>query len=71
MTMEKVDLNRANASDLDKIKGIGPVVSNLIVNFRNEHGPFKSWDDVGKIPGFKTRMVEQVKAGSYISPEEK
>ena len=40
-----VDVNKANAADLDSIKGIGPVMSQRILDERKK-GDFKSWDDL-------------------------
>lgn len=40
-----VDVNKANAADLDGIKGIGPSLSGKILKERNK-GPFKDWPDL-------------------------
>ena len=40
-----VDVNTAKASDLDGVKGIGPVMSKRILDERRK-GKFKSWDDM-------------------------
>ena len=45
-----VDVNTAKASDLDGLKGIGPVMSKRILDERKK-GKFKSWED----------MIERVK----------
>jgi competence protein ComEA len=40
-----VDVNKANAADLDGIKGIGPSLSSKILKERNK-GNFKDWPDL-------------------------
>ncbi len=39
-----VEVNKANAADLDSIKGIGPAVSTKILDERKK-GKFKDWND--------------------------
>jgi len=46
-----VDVNKANAADLDGIKGIGPGLSAKILDER-KNGKFKDWPDlVGRVKG--------------------
>ena len=45
-----VDVNKASASDLETVKGIGPAISSHIIEARKK-GPFKDWQD----------MIERVK----------
>ena len=40
-----VDVNKANAADLDGIKGIGPSLSGKILKERSK-GQFKDWPDL-------------------------
>ena len=39
-----VDVNKANAAELDSIKGIGPAISSKIIDERKK-GSFKDWND--------------------------
>ena len=39
------DVNKANAADLDSIKGIGPALSGKILDERKK-GSFKDWNDL-------------------------
>ena len=46
-----VDVNTAKAADLDGIKGIGPAMSQKILDERKK-GKFKSWDDfISRVKG--------------------
>lgn len=44
LSMAAVDVNTANAADLDSVKGIGPGTSSRIMEARKT-GPFKDWAD--------------------------
>jgi competence protein ComEA len=47
-----VDVNKANAADLDSVKGIGPATSSKIIAEREKNGPFKDWNDlIGRVKG--------------------
>jgi competence protein ComEA len=47
----RVDLNRATAADLDALPGIGPVLAQRIVDYRDAHGPFRNIDQLDEVPG--------------------
>jgi competence protein ComEA len=44
----QVDANKGDHAALDSIKGIGPKISQTIVDERNAHGAFKDWADFEK-----------------------
>lgn len=46
-----VDINAADASELEGLPGIGPSKAAAIVQYRTEHGPFKTVDDLDNVPG--------------------
>jgi len=46
-----VDVNKANAAELDSIKGIGPAISTKIIDERKK-GAFKDWNDfIARVKG--------------------
>lgn len=47
----KLHLNRATASDLEALPGVGPVLAERIVSFRDENGPFETIEDLLEVPG--------------------
>ena len=58
-----VDVNKANATDLDGIKGIGPVMSQRILDERKK-GDFKSWDDLmARVKGIGSPTAAKYSAG--------
>jgi competence protein ComEA len=47
----KLNLNRATASELDGLPGVGPVLAGRITAHRSEHGNFSSVDELRKVSG--------------------
>ncbi|MGZ4509217.1 MAG: ComEA family DNA-binding protein [Blastococcus sp.] len=47
----KVNLNTATVADLDGLPGIGPVLAQRIIDYRDQHGPFASVDQLDDVPG--------------------
>lgn len=56
----KVSLNNATASDLDALPGIGPVLAQRIVTWREQHGPFRSVDALTDVPGIGPAMLARL-----------
>lgn len=50
-TVGKIHLNQATASELDSLPGVGPVIAERIVSYREENGPFESIEDLLDVPG--------------------
>ncbi len=48
---EVIDLNGADVYDLQRLPGIGEKRAQAIVEYREEHGPFQSVEDLGLVPG--------------------
>lgn len=46
-----VDVNQADAEQLQALPGIGPALAQRIVDFRAAHGRFRSLDDLLQVPG--------------------
>lgn len=54
-----VDINSADASTLAKeLNGVGPARAQAIVAYRNEHGPFKSVDDLALVKNMPRKVIE-------------
>jgi len=54
-----VELNTASAPLLTRVSGIGPVLAKNIVDYRNQNGPFKSREELKKVPGLGPKTFEQ------------
>lgn len=46
-----LDLNTATPEQLDDLPGVGPVLAGRIVDWRTEHGGFRSVDQLREVPG--------------------
>src|SRR5207247_2001668 len=46
----KVSLATATLEQLDELPGVGPITAQKILDFRAEHGPFRSVDDLDEVP---------------------
>lgn len=59
---ELVNINTADAQTLaSMLRGIGPRKAEAIIAYRNEHGPFKSVDELINIKGIGEKMLEQLR----------
>jgi uncharacterized protein len=54
-----VEVNTASKELLSYVSGLGPALAKNIVEFRNEHGPFKSRDSLKKVPRMGEKVFEQ------------
>lgn len=52
----KVDLNRATAAELDALPGIGPVLAERIVAYRERHGGFRTVRDLRRVQGIGAKL---------------
>lgn len=58
---EPVDLNTADEATLQSLKGIGAVQAKAIAAYRQQHGPFKSVDDLKKVYGIGDKLLAQLR----------
>lgn len=54
-----VDVNTASPALLSRVAGVGPLLSENIVAYRNEHGPFAKRADLKKVPRLGAKAFEQ------------
>ena len=57
----KIHINTADEKKLDELPGVGPVMAKRIVEYRNEHGPFESVDDLTKIRGIGEEKLAKIR----------
>ncbi len=54
----KVNLNTAGVEELDALPKVGPVLAQRIVDWRKEHGLFKSVEELDAVDGVGPKMLE-------------
>lgn len=54
----KINLNTADASELDALPKVGPVLAQRIVDWRKEHGAFKTVEELDAVDGVGPKMLE-------------
>jgi competence protein ComEA len=52
-----INLNRADALELEDLPGVGPVLAQRIVADREANGPFATLDDLGRVPGVGAAII--------------
>ena len=65
ITIMRVNINIASASELDTLPSIGPTTAQAIVDYRLENGPFTSIQDIQKVPGIGSATYEKIE--DYIT----
>jgi len=66
---EPININTAEATMLEKLKGIGPAKAAAIVEYREQHGPFVSTADLSLVPGIGAKTVEMIEADITTAAE--
>lgn len=61
-----VDVNRADAGELERLIGIGPALAAAIVEHRSRHGPFRTVDDLEAVPGIGPATVERLRSQARV-----
>lgn len=57
----RININKADAQELQKLPGIGPAYSKRIVEWRNTHGEFTSAEQLLEIRGIGPVRLEKIK----------
>ncbi|NWF78064.1 MAG: helix-hairpin-helix domain-containing protein [Chloroflexi bacterium] len=65
---QKIDINRAEAWLLEALPAIGEVLAQRIVDYRSEHGPFRTIEDLLKVSGIGQGTFDKIK--DYITVSE-
>ena len=55
--MKKVNINTASAKELTQLKGVGTRIAARIIDFREKNGPFKTAQDLMRVPGIGPKIV--------------
>jgi competence protein ComEA len=54
---QPVSLNSATLEQLDTLEGVGPATAQKILDWRRDHGGFRSVEDLGQVPGIGPKRL--------------
>ena len=57
-----VNINTATKEELTSIKGVGEKRAQEIIDYRTKNGPFKTVDDLEKVPGIGPGLMKQIRS---------
>ncbi len=61
----KVNINKADVTELSTLNGIGPALSQRIIDHRNSNGAFKDIEEIKNVSGIGDKKFEAIK--DYIT----
>lgn len=56
-----INLNTADATELDRLPGVGPVTADAILQWRSEHGGFNSVDELIEVSGIGEKTLADLR----------
>lgn len=62
----RVNLNTATVQELEALPGVGPVLAQRIVEYRETHGPFARVDDLIQVSGIGPALLEKLRPYVYV-----
>ena len=63
-----ININTADEAQLTSLKGIGPTKAKAITQYRKEHGPFKTVDDLKHVYGIGDKTLAALKPFITVGP---
>lgn len=61
-----INLNLATATELESLPGIGPSLAQRILDYRREHGPFRSLEDLDDVPGVGLATIDRLRNDLFV-----
>ena len=68
LAVAALDLNTATKDELVALSGIGPAKAQAILDYRTQHGGFKSLDELKDVKGIGERQFEMLKSELTVGP---
>lgn len=65
--LKRMDVNSATREELEKVKGIGPVLAERIVSHRNRRGPFGNLSELSRIKGIKRHKAADLRKVLFVA----
>lgn len=65
---QKLDLNRATEQDFEALPGIGPVLAERIVEYRQARGAFRDVEQLRRVKGIGKKKFERIRSLVGVTP---
>ena len=66
-TSARMNLNKANAHQLTRLRGIGPKLAARIIQYRQQNGRFPSVDALTRVKGIGPKKLEQLRPWLFVA----
>jgi competence protein ComEA len=64
----RINVNTAKDFELEMLGGIGPKTARAIVEYREQHGPFRSLEDLMKVKNVGPKTIEAIRPHAMCAP---
>jgi competence protein ComEA len=66
----RIDLNQATWMELIQLPGVGQALAERIIQYRDDHGPFQSVEELDDVSGIGPKTIEKLRPWLIIDEEE-
>ena len=56
----QIDVNTADVAELRTLEGIGPALAGRIIEYRTQHGPYQTIEELLNVKGFGEKRLQQL-----------
>ena len=64
----RIDVNVAEEYKLIMLPGLGPKTAQAIIEYREKHGPFSSFEELTEVKGIGARTLERIRPHAMCVP---
>jgi comEA protein len=66
--LQRIPLNNASAAELERLPGIGPALARRIIAYRETHGSFRAFQELGHVKGIGPKTLDRLRPLVSLSP---